>query len=283
MKYVVFGDTGGHFKQLFNGLKNIGMSDDYFLPKDITIIHCGDLVHKGPDSEYIVQLVNTIKQKNPGQWVQIIGNHEAQYLGGIVFRQVGLLGPESEGIINEWYEEGFLRFTYVIPQGHTIHTVRASYASSTPILVSHAGVSYPFYDAYLKNKNVKDYNSVLRQMDIPLVHRAGLMMGEVYDAQAPIGPVWAHGIHENWVLWEQQDTIPFSQIIGHINPYVFNGTNAFFPGTPEYFTQVADIHPQESVTVAPLREDFSSWILYTDPGYDSSSYHHTQPTIFIRD
>ena len=99
MEYIVFGDTGGHFTQLYNGLIDIGMTQDYVLPKNTTIVHCGDLVHKGPASMEILHMIDEVKEKNPDQWVQIIGNHEAQYLGGIVFKHVGVLDEEGTGIL----------------------------------------------------------------------------------------------------------------------------------------------------------------------------------------
>lgn len=46
------------------------------------ICQVGDLIHKGPDSSAVVALVDQIIDSNPGRWVQLLGNHEAQYLSG---------------------------------------------------------------------------------------------------------------------------------------------------------------------------------------------------------
>lgn len=300
-KYIVFGDTGGHFRQLHKALLEIGMTEDYFLPKDIHIIHLGDLVHKGLYSSDILRMIDEVRSLNPGQWTQMIGNHEAQYLGGYVFWEKRVDEPGRK-ILTKWYNEGFLKFVHVIsPLNNnnnnvnvqnnsrnvlTMKTLNKDYSTNKPIVFSHAGISFPFWEDYLMNYYVKDFDKVVEDLNFQQIHQPGIMLGEKFDAYSPVGPVWAHGVDEVWLLWKAIiNQIPvqahFNQIVGHIAPYMYE-RKMFYPGTHENFKKVAELNENEHLTIAPLNEDKNNknnntWMGFMDPGYSKNAGTEVQP------
>ncbi|MGO9028167.1 MAG: hypothetical protein ACLQOZ_06025 [Acidimicrobiales bacterium] len=46
--------------------------DHGIVPEGLAIIQVGDLVHKGPDSEGCVALVERFLLNSPGRWVQLV-------------------------------------------------------------------------------------------------------------------------------------------------------------------------------------------------------------------
>ena len=78
---AVVGDIGGHVDELHRELGRLGADPQTGrLPDDLTVVQVGDLVHRGPDSERVIALVDRYLREQPGQWVQLLGNHEAHYV-----------------------------------------------------------------------------------------------------------------------------------------------------------------------------------------------------------
>lgn len=280
MKYFVFGDTGGHFNQLFNSLVEIGLTDDYKLPSDVHIIHMGDLVHKGLYSHDILTTVDQIRQKNPGQWTQMIGNHEAQYLGGHVFWNPSL-DVHDQAILHQWFSDGFLNFIHALDKPLTTTLKNGDkYELTDPTIFSHAGVSFPFWNTFLKSTSLNDYNDVAASLNADDLHKAGYMLQEEFNMENPTGPMWSHGIHEVWLKWVSEFASPFNQFVGHINPYMFE-RGIFFPGTVDVFKSHAKIYESDRITVAPLGEN--PLMFFMAPGYSKVAYGNFQPYVLLED
>ena len=114
-RVAVIGDVGGHLAALRFELFRLG-ADPHTgtLPPGLTVVQVGDLVHRGPDSEGVVALVDRYLREQPGQWIQIVGNHEAFYLTEPMFhwrervteataasiRQTHLVGAASSQQVN---------------------------------------------------------------------------------------------------------------------------------------------------------------------------------------
>lgn len=270
MKYIVFGDTGGHYRQLHAALREIGMTEDYILPEDIHIIHLGDLVHKGLYSTDILRMIDEIRILNDGQWTQLIGNHEAQYLGGHLFWNKRI-DAKGISILHEWYQDGFLKYIHMINTFDAeIITETQIYKLDAPIFFSHAGISKPFFD--LKKNN--------GETTLKDIHKPGLMLGETYKPFDPVGPVWAHGVHEVWALWKDLNSIEFNQFVGHIAPYQFD-RKAFYPQTLGLFKELAHLHEKEKAVVAPLNDTADKWMVFMDPGYSKYAPAGAQPYVVI--
>ncbi len=82
-RIALIGDVQGYAHRLEAALRNLGADPDCgMLPEDLTVVQLGDLVHKGPDSTGCVAIVDRFLSGAPERWIQLLGNHEAQYLGG---------------------------------------------------------------------------------------------------------------------------------------------------------------------------------------------------------
>lgn len=79
---AVLGDVGGHLAALRAELTRLGVPDggDGPIPADLTVVQVGDLVHRGPESDAVVALVDRHLSATPRRWLQVVGNHEAFYL-----------------------------------------------------------------------------------------------------------------------------------------------------------------------------------------------------------
>jgi len=74
-----------HADRLVEALEAIGTDVEAGVdPEGLTVIRVGDLVHKGPDSARCMEIIERLVATSPAHWVQLVGNHEAQYLGGPV-------------------------------------------------------------------------------------------------------------------------------------------------------------------------------------------------------
>lgn len=79
----IIGDIGGHLGVFERALVDAGVDVPRALvPDSVTIVQVGDLVHKGPHSDQVVELADRLIRNNPGRYIQLLGNHEAHYLGG---------------------------------------------------------------------------------------------------------------------------------------------------------------------------------------------------------
>ncbi|ORA39184.1 metallophosphoesterase [Mycobacterium aquaticum] len=57
MRIAVIGDVGGHALALRDELTRLGAHPDGSLPEDLLVIQVGDLIHRGPDSAQVLDLV----------------------------------------------------------------------------------------------------------------------------------------------------------------------------------------------------------------------------------
>ena len=84
---AVIGDVGGHYDTFVDKLVGLGVDvHTGHIPSKLHIVQVGDLVHKGPKSLAVVDLVDRmLNGPCPSQWTQVVGNHDAQLLGGTHF------------------------------------------------------------------------------------------------------------------------------------------------------------------------------------------------------
>ena len=75
---------------------------------DLLVVQVGDLVHRGPDSAGVVALVERYLNEQPDQWIQLVGNHEAQYLAEPRFAWPERLDPTTVGSLRRWWSSGQL-------------------------------------------------------------------------------------------------------------------------------------------------------------------------------
>ncbi|WP_418058699.1 metallophosphoesterase [Pimelobacter simplex] len=209
-RHAVIGDVGGHAGALRAELARLGVPDEGRgpIPDDLVVVQVGDLVHRGPDSEEVVRQVDGYLRRQPGRWVQLIGNHEAQYVRPAAFQWPTPLDPTAADRIRAWWREGLMVPATVLPTG---------------VLVTHAGLTRGFWREVLgapaSAGEIADALDALAQADDPALFRAGcLLQGRDPDPLA--GPLWAAAASELLVSWaEAEEPAPVDQVHGHSSSY----------------------------------------------------------------
>jgi Calcineurin-like phosphoesterase len=201
-RVAVIGDVAGHLDALRVELARLGVDSGGALPPDLVVVQVGDLVHRGPDSEGVVSLVDGYLQSQPDQWVQLVGNHEAQYLREPAFHWHERIDRGSVDTLRRWWASRQMRAAVAL------ESPRESY------LVTHAGLTEPFWRRTLSApEDAADAADRINQLigrDDDTLFRAGTLVGR--DTVA--GPVWASACAELVPSWLDH-RLPFSQVHGH--------------------------------------------------------------------
>jgi hypothetical protein len=240
MRIAVIGDVGGHAEPLRHELARLGAHPDGSLPEDLIVVQVGDLIHRGPDSAQVVDIVDRYLDTQPTQWIQLIGNHEAHYLQPPVFAWPETLSRKHIRVINRWWHSG---------TAAVAAAVEASYES---FLITHAGITAEFWASVLGGpttaaeaaRRIND----LAKAGADTVFRAGVML---HGTTAPdAGPLWADTMTELLPGWADRQ-MPFSQIHGHNAITAWRGADTTAPpaGIEALVTMDAD-GKHESVYLA---------------------------------
>ncbi len=211
-RVAVIGDVGGHGQALREELVRLGADPDTgTLPADLTVIQVGDLVHRGPDSAGVVGLVDHFLARRPDQWIQLVGNHEAQYLRDPAFAWGERLDTGTVATLRRWWGEGRLRVAAAITGD------REDY------LVTHAGLTAALWRVDLgapatAARAAAALNGLAGVRDDVLFRGGQMLSGRRPALRA--GPLWASARGELVASWLGVP-LPFSQIHGHSS--VFDG------------------------------------------------------------
>jgi hypothetical protein len=183
-RLILIGDVGGHPDHLRAALTRAGAYPR--VPADATVIQVVDLVDRGPDSAGVLEIVEGYLRDQPDRWIQLIGNHDAQYLpGGSMFYQASIDGP--------WVE---LLRSFKLSIAAAVRTAEEDY------LVTHAGLVVDLW----------------RRLGEPMTATTtAMLLNERPDLIGDLnGPLWAEAgidLYEPWLGF--RDFIPFGQIHGH--------------------------------------------------------------------
>ncbi|HEX6357368.1 metallophosphoesterase [Actinophytocola sp.] len=197
-RLAVIGDVGGHADQLRWALERLGAHSGR-LPDGLTVVQVGDLVDRGPDSSGVLDIVGRIMVEQPRQWVQLTGNHEAQYLPGrsVFWREP--IGAAEVDRLRTWWADGTLRVAAAV------HT-----ADGDELLVTHAGLTLAAWRQLGEPMSATLAADLLNQRP-ELIWEVG---EHARDDRA--GPLWAESgaaLHEPWMAYH--GIVPFGQIHGH--------------------------------------------------------------------
>lgn len=218
---VVIGDVGGHLLPFKEQLLAVGADpDEATIPDGLIVCQVGDLVHKGPDSDAVVALVDRLMTANPGRWVQLVGNHESQYLpGGSTF-----WSPEvsevSAATLRRWWDNGAMRIAAHFRLATSPDGGRVGDSPGGELLVTHAGLTAGGCRLLGTGREslVADIAATLNEAAAPVVWREGAITGGAQDMCA--GPLWAIATSEVYTSWVEVDdriqSLPvFHQAHGH--------------------------------------------------------------------
>jgi len=247
----ILGDVGGWSHALERALVDLGCDPDLgTVPADLFVVQVGDLIHKGPDNAGCVALVDHMFQG--GRWIQLMGNHEAQYLGGPFFWREEL----SDGciaVLQRWRVDGQLALACAFD------TVEYG-----PLLITHGGLVPSRWE---RLGGPIDVHAVARALDRELgADPAGaLAAGSMLGLPGPPGVVWPDPVGELLVPWGHFPALPFSQVHGHASPYRW-GANRWQEGMGALSSSVV-----RSVDL-PRRRTTARWpdgrsIVGIDPGF----------------
>lgn len=219
--YALFGDVGGHYLPFVSGLQALGVSlgnspADFSIPKNLTVIQVGDLVHKGPHSDALIALADNMMKANNsnpdrGTWVQLIGNHESMYIPGARVFWEFECSKESILTINRWWKEKQAKLHFVIPQN-----------SGKPFMVTHAGVgSYVYKATQRKRKGIEAFSEHIESLQPGRMMEASFAGAMLYGKVSPYaGLFWAESTREVYATWHEEES-PFHQVHGHCPPYAW--------------------------------------------------------------
>ena len=222
MKVAIFGDTGGHYVGLRKALDELTEADRVTLKPDIHVVHLGDLVHRGPDSDGVIELVGDLMEANPGRWTQIVGNHEAMHLemGVGRFFRCNCSNATIETLRAWWRDDRLVPAAAIIdvePRFWTAGRRPAGQESMVnDLLCVHGGLTWSFWSQELERpETALDAALALRVTADKKLAKEGLMTGDSYGTP---GPIWATAAEEVLLSWKSEP-MPFSQAVGHTTPY----------------------------------------------------------------
>lgn len=293
MKNYIFGDTGGHAKQLFASLEKIGVNlKDYSIPDGVRIIHCGDLIHKGPSSRLLLDTANRLIRKNKGQWIQLLGNHEFQHIEGSPYFWRCDCNMQDVATINDLFDEGLATASFGINELVDVKLeVSARPKMVIPnkgVLFTHAGLTNTWLN-FVKSLNGASGNlaevnltstevsSILNGLDVDVITAAGQMLGYI---NPNVGPVWAIGNDEVFNDWEASgEVMPFMQVHGHTTSYSWSYGSWYRKDAAfKKFKGVTKLNPQTRAVITELAGNI---LVGIDPGFSAKADLQAQPYLTI--
>ena len=257
-RVAVIGDLAGHLVELTGELRRLGADERTGrLPADLQIVQVGDLVHRGPDPEGVVALVDRYLREQPDQWVQLAGNHEAQYVHEPAFSWPERIADVAVDSLRRWWTTGRMLVAAAV------HTPDEDF------LITHAGLTEGFWRLALDLPSRAELaaaaiNSFIGTHDDVLFHPGQMLGGGDPDPGA--GPVWAAAATELAPGW-LATTSPFSQVHGHSG--VVDWRRNVLRCSPEV-AELVTVDPDaahESVAVPGGR------IVGVDPGHGRRPHH----------
>jgi hypothetical protein len=181
---LVVGDVGGCSDELAKAVAPI--LDD----AGTVVIQVGDLVDRGPDSSGVLAIVDNRLRHAGRRWVQLIGNHEAQYLGAARFWRQSL-SPADVHLLRTWWLRDRVRVAAAIRLAH-----------GEEFLLTHAGLTFEAWRELGEPVTAATAADLLNTRPEPLLW--------AYD-----GPLWADATTV-YASWQQAPhPPPFGQIHGH--------------------------------------------------------------------
>lgn len=210
-RVAVIGDVGGHFVEFVEMLIALGMDPRTGrLPDDLTVVQVGDLVHRGPDSP----LVDDMLSRSPDQWKQLIGNHEQLVVGPPVFAWNEDITLDAEEALQRWWDTGAMVPAAAIEQN-----------DGQAWVATHAGVTSGFWNLIGTPSSATETATALNALSHEpdsLLWRSGCMLGSSRPA-VTAGPLWASASVELLRGWcgPESPAMPFNQVHGHsceVNP-----------------------------------------------------------------
>jgi len=284
MRNFVFGDTGGHGNQLLSSLFAIGLDKESLkLPEDVRIIHLGDLIHKGPDSNVLVHFVNEIMAANPGQWIQLFGNHELHHVPDAPKFWRCDCDLHTITMLNGWLDSGKARITWGLDEFSEIPRKEADGGKISTrtkgIFFSHAGLTRMFWKEVGALASAEKTAEAINALPLVDAARPGVMLFDPFAPKDRIqrpGPAWALGHSEVFESWTDTE-LPFSQVHGHTTAFSWPH-NAWYEGVTKVYRDATVLYP---IIRASVTDVDGNVLIGVDPGFDKTVDLDKQPYLTI--
>lgn len=280
MENFVFGDTGGHARQLYTTLSEIGVDvERRIVPEGVRIIHCGDLIHKGKDSSELLSFVNDVIRRNPGQWIQMLGNHEFQHIEGAPYFWRCQCTLDDVGIINDLYDDGLVYVAFGVDDITLMEPqYKIAAEDSGGLLFSHAGMTESWWKMVGFPDTPSEAAAAINNEPVFSVTRPGEMMNRPSTPLA--GPVWASSgeLFLSWWRAEQYEKeAPFSQVFGHTTSYVWS-MNRWYATTSREYKRATKLDVVNRVSMTHIA---GKTLFGVDPGYATHADTARQPYLYF--
>lgn len=206
-RVAVIGDVGGHLDVFTASLVAAGVDPrTWLLPMGLSVVQVGDLVHKGPDSAGCVALAEVLLRRNPGRYVQLLGNHEGHYLGGPdVSGRAGVadVGDATAAVLRRWWADG---------QGRLAVSVERP--DGTGVLLTHGGLTAGLWrDLGAPATAWEAAGAIAAQRNPGVAFRPGWLMTGSVDFRAGVtNPRTGAELAASWLL---EGALAFDQVHGH--------------------------------------------------------------------
>lgn len=245
----VFGDIGGHADLYRDALLSIGVDPvTGQIRENVTVVQLGDLIDRGPDSDGVVDMVERLVESP--RYIQLVGNHETNHLGGPQFFERGAVGhtlpsQESIQILKQLWHEGILRLAYAV--GDT--------------LITHSGMTSWLWERLGEPATASEAADLIN--DNPeMCMQAGIMLdGGALDA----GVQWASVWPELYGSWLGMD-MPFDQVHGHSSAYSWNRKRFNIPEDLEFRVKLNPNDRHVFYNTAHPNMSIMKCIIGIDPG-----------------
>jgi hypothetical protein len=193
--------------------------------------------------------------RSPGQWIQLLGNHEAGYVGGPTFWREDVR-KDSVADLRRWIGTGLVQLAVALDT-----------TELGPTLVTHSGLTRQKWEEIGAPPSLVDTASALNAElleDPDSAYRAGEMIGAL--TEGAVGVVWASPF-ELLSSWDGPE-LPFTQVYGHASPFNWK-RRAWDPRLPKRFTDRA-------IVVEESRRVEFDWpggghLVCVDPSYGTNN------------
>lgn len=203
-RVVVIGDVGGHPAELHVGLAIARATADGAVRPDTVVIQVGDLVDRGPDSTGVLDAVERFLDQGREQWVQLVGNHEDQYLPGGEAFWPEPIGESDVDRLRAWWDDRRLGVAAAVGT-----------ADGEEYLLTHAGLTVSAWRELGRPDTAAEAAGRLNERPQALLWRGRLSDMDSDSA----GPLWAdasYDLYQPWLRLEAEGgRVPFGQIHGH--------------------------------------------------------------------
>lgn len=283
MRYYIIGDTGGHLQKLKTGLEGIGVdTTNHLIPKDATIIHLGDLIHKGPSSAYVsLRFVQKMQAANPGRWIQLVGNHELQHVIGAYKFWSCDCSPDAVDLLQEMFYSGAIMPAYAAtitnPANLSVSQKEAWATTNTKWIFTHAGITKIWWEHVLNSEtNVHKLAKAINAHNVRQLTSPGSRLGYPKN---PASPVWASAPDEVAPDWMDSALTPFNQAAGHTYLYAWEHGRWFKKPSKQLRAQTL-MNPDLRTTLT--RTGPGTLLVIADPGFELTEPKiEAQPVIFL--